>query len=142
MYNIRLISMTPQRLKQISVVETIYIVIIYFVKLSLLALFRRLFDVYRTSRILVYVGVAFCTVITIPFLGVAITRNVQCTVPDAMLHAVCHPETASITIVIYSALNVVSDFYILFIPIRQLKSLNMDKRRKMGLIALFMVGFV
>jgi hypothetical protein len=142
MYNIRLISMTPEKLLQLTVVETIYIVIIYFVKLSILALFWRLFNVDKASRILIYVGIAFSTIITIPFLGVAISRNVRCTGPSAQFESVCHANITSATNAIYSALNVVSDFYLLFIPMRQLNSLHVSKRRKMGLIALFMVSFV
>ncbi|KAL1612154.1 hypothetical protein SLS60_000378 [Paraconiothyrium brasiliense] len=142
MYNIRLISMTKPRLVQFLVVEVIYIIIIYFVKLSLLALFHRLFSVSKSSRILVYVGVAFCTIITIPFFGVAITRTVRCAGPNVLNEAVCHAKITGLTNVLYSALNVVSDFYILLIPMRQLKGLHMNKHRKIGLIALFMIGFV
>ncbi|PVH99411.1 hypothetical protein DM02DRAFT_656464 [Periconia macrospinosa] len=142
MYNVRLISMTPQRLLQIQVVETIYVVIIYLVKLSILALFYRLFNASKSARILVYFGLAFCTIITIPFFGVAVSRNVRCNGPKALSEPVCLAKTTSLTTVIYSALNVVSDFYILLIPIRQLQGLHMQRRRKMGLIVLFMVGFV
>ncbi|KAF2790578.1 hypothetical protein K505DRAFT_364585 [Melanomma pulvis-pyrius CBS 109.77] len=134
--------MTPERLLQLTVVETIYIVIIYFVKLSILALLHCVFNVSKSSGILIYVGVAFCTIITVPFFSVVISRNVRCTGPNAVYESVCHANTTSLTNAIYSALNVVSDFYILFIPIRQLKSLHMNRHRKMGLIALFMVSFV
>jgi hypothetical protein len=142
MYNVRLINMTQKRLLQLSIVETIYIIIIYLVKLSILALFHRIFNVSKSSRILIYVGVTFCTIITIPFFGVAISRNALCNGASAVNQSVCQPKTTSLTTTIYSALNILSDFYILFIPIRQLKGLHMNRHRKMGLIALFMVGFV
>lgn len=142
MYNIRLISMTPERLLQLTVVETIYIVIIYFVKLSILALFYRIFNVSNASRILIWIDIVFCTIITIPFLGVAISRNFRCNGPQAVFESVCHANITSLTTVLYSVLNVVSDFYILFIPIRQVKSLHIKRHRNMGLIAVFMVGFV
>jgi len=38
-------------------------------------------------------------------------------------------------------MNVLSDFYILAIPIRELYGLNMEKKKKIGVILLFMAGF-
>lgn len=41
-----------------------------------------------------------------------------------------------------SAINVVSDFYILLIPLAAISNLQLPKKRKLGLFAIFFTGFL
>lgn len=92
---------------------------------------------------MIWIGMAACTLITIPYLGVIITRAVRCTEPATILvNTFCHTKTTSTAVVAFAALNMTTDFFILLIPIIRFRSLNVNKRKRMGLIGIFAFGFL
>ncbi|KAF2478405.1 uncharacterized protein BDR25DRAFT_365656 [Lindgomyces ingoldianus] len=143
MWDIRALSVTHQRLVSLLVMDDVITAAAYLTRISILLLYYRLFQVYDTSCRLVCIGMTACTLITIPYLGVIITRAVRCTEPTAILtNTFCHTNTISIAVVTFAGLNMITDFFILLIPIHRFWSLNVSKKKKMGLIAIFAAGFL
>lgn len=141
-WDIRAISLTEAKIRQLSSVDIVYGVVMYFVKMSLLFLYYRLFKVYTTSRKLIYVGMFMCTLITLPYVGIAISRVVVCSSFKINLEHLtyCYTKPVNTSVVTFSTANVINDFYILLIPIMRVRGLHVDSRSKIGLAAIFMVG--
>ncbi|PVI08694.1 hypothetical protein DM02DRAFT_471003, partial [Periconia macrospinosa] len=114
----------------------------YLTRVSIFLLYYRLFKVYDFSRRLIWTGVVVCTIVTIPYFGVIITRAVRCTESTAILKdTYCLTKTTSTAVVTFGALNMITNFFILFIPIHRFRSLNVDRNKKIGLIG-FAAGFL
>lgn len=123
-----------------SGVGIIYPIVILFVKLSLFLLYLRVFGVRRTFRFLVYGGITFCVLCYTAYTGYSIGTTVLCNGIEAEAHALC--KNANVITVFSGAINVVTDFYLLALPVVPLTQLHMQTRRKLGLIAIFMTGFM
>jgi len=113
------------------------------VKLSILFLYYRLFSVYDSSRKLVYGGIFLCTLITIPYVGVAIARIVVCSGFKIVLEHLtfCYTKPVNTTIVTFGVFNTISDFYILAIPLNRVLKLHVTRKARLGLLAVFLVAF-
>ncbi|KAL8821067.1 MAG: hypothetical protein Q9223_000829 [Gallowayella weberi] len=104
-------------------------------KMSILLLLYRLFAPNKRFRYFVYIGLlwailTFCTSLVV-----------------ALALCVPRPREAFISLqdiwaVVQGALNVLLDFYILYIPVPIIWKLQMGRNRKFGVIAIFMTGFV
>ena len=117
-----------------------YVIGIFFVKLSILLLYIRIFGLQRSFRILVYCGIIFCVLFHGAYLGSSIAEPVLC-VSTRATSPIC--TSAAKAIIIYtSVLNVCTDIYILVLPIRQIMGLQMRKRQKIGLLGVFLSGIV
>ncbi|KAF2469382.1 uncharacterized protein BDR25DRAFT_304490 [Lindgomyces ingoldianus] len=141
-WDIRAISLTEAKIKRLSAIDIIYGIVMYFIKMSLLLLYYRLFQVYSSSRKLVLGGIFMCTLISLPYVGVAISRVVICSSFKVNLEHLtyCYTKPVNTAVATFGAANVISDFYILTIPIARVRSLSIDSRAKMGLAAIFTVG--
>ena len=82
----------------------------------------------------------FCVLYTIVFWGVSITLIVKCDSLQSLDIAFC--VDSGITIVVMTIVGVVTDFYILALPIKVVMSLNIKRRKKFGLAAIFLCGLV
>jgi hypothetical protein len=141
-WDIRAISLTEAKIRQLSAVDIVYGVVIFFVKMSLLFLYYRLFSVYASSRKLIYGGIFMCTLITLPYIGIAISRVVVCSSFKINLEHLtyCYTKPVNTAVLVFGVANVINDFYILAIPMLRVKSLHVESRAKIGLVAIFLVG--
>ncbi|KAH6665711.1 hypothetical protein B0J14DRAFT_210540 [Halenospora varia] len=121
MWDIRLLSLTRQVLLVMIITNNVICICSYLVRLSLLLLYYRLFKISRSSRRLIWIGMALCTTITTSFLAVLLAT--------LRIKGGPTPE-ANDQLVVFDVLNIVSDCYILMIPLRQMKQLSMDSARK------------
>jgi hypothetical protein len=107
-------------------------------KLAILMLYFRLFNVYRFLRIMIHVGI-WTTVI---LHGTTIIAAMAvCTTDNALAYSKCSGKTTTIALVA-SVVNVLSDFYILLIPVLGVWKLHMNVRRKLGVLAVFSTGLL
>ncbi|KAF2875743.1 hypothetical protein BDV95DRAFT_280713 [Massariosphaeria phaeospora] len=143
-WDIRALSLSASKIQRLSSVDIVYGLVIYTIKVSILLLYYRLFSVYSSSRRLIYGGIAICTIITLPYLGMAIARAVVCSSFKVVLEHLtfCYTRPVNSSIVSFSAANVISDFYIFAVPISRVRRLHVDRKAKVGLLAVFIVGFV
>lgn len=112
-------------------------------KLSLFLLYLRLFSVDHTTRRLIYLGIAT----TCLFYFASILVGIIACIPwkgETRLAALASPRCARAKFLGYvsSFFNVVSDLYLLVIPMNIVRKLQMPGRKKLGLIVLFMFGFL
>lgn len=120
--------------------STLYIIAVGFAKLSVLTLYLRFFEVMPTSRILIWLGIAFTTASSFAFLGIEIFQATQCIRLDRFSTA-SFCTKMPLVVVAQAAINVFLDFYILAIPLQRVLKLKLAVRKKLGVFALFGIGF-
>ncbi|KAL8689615.1 MAG: hypothetical protein Q9218_004757 [Villophora microphyllina] len=126
-----------------SVVSTaIYGPIIFVVKLALFLLFLHLFGRLRWMRYLVWFGIAITGCFYISGMGVVFglcaPRDGKTWLETSMTPQCRNLEDYGIA---QGTMNLVSDFYLLIIPIPAVFSLQLPQKKKFGVIAIFMTGF-
>lgn len=134
---------TPSYFKIIFSATIIAALGLLFSKLSVLLLLFRLFSPTQAFRYLVYIAIIWATLITLTSLIVA---GALCapwsgeSFNSLMVVERCtHQATWA---VVQGALDMLLDFYILYLPIPMVWKLHMEQRRKVGVIAIFMTGFM
>lgn len=112
-----------------------------FVKVSILLLYYRLFSIDRNVRYLIWAGIILQVIGYSAFTGCAIGLEVICT--DAAI-----AETNAFCVNSYkvtytqSLFSVVTDFYVLLLPVGVVLKLQLSPRRKIGVIMVFMTGLL
>ena len=116
---------------------------IFLAKLSILLMYRRLFDTARTGKthylihILIWANSAFY----ITNFGATVFQCVpRAKIWNPTLKGGCVNLLAAF--IAGSAINVVSDFSILLLPLYRLSKLKIPTRRKIGVLAIFAVGLL
>lgn len=107
-------------------------------KLSILMLYFRLFNVYRTFSILIHIGIWFNVILFVIPSTVSFTL---CTKPTAIEYLKCSPTLTRVAFVT-SLGGVIGDFYILIIPILAVRKLTLNNKRKLGVLAIFSTGLL
>ncbi|KAL8805010.1 MAG: hypothetical protein Q9182_002212 [Xanthomendoza sp. 2 TL-2023] len=112
-------------------------------KTSILLLLYRLFAPDKRFRYFVYIGLLWATVIFCTSLVLALVfcvpRPGEAFSSPQVVHRAAHQD---IWAVVQGTLNVLLDFYILYIPVPIIWKLKMGRKRRFGVIAIFMTGFV
>lgn len=118
-------------------------------KIALLTYYRRLFIVNQTwIRVFWWINLVFATILGI---GTTLFYIFQCTPvdyywkrgnPTAGVTGHCADSGSLAEVAIPQILSMASDFFILLLPIVTILGLKMNMKRKLGLMAVFSVGFV
>ena len=122
----------------------IYSPAIFLAKLSILLQFRRLFDVARTGKthIAIHVLIWANFWFYFPYLGATVF---QC-VPRAKIWDIFITTGGCINLkaafIAASAINVVSDFSILLLPLYRIQQLKIATKKKIGVMSIFAVGLL
>ena len=114
-----------------------------FSKLSILLLYFRLFSSNIRFRNLIYVGILWTMLINV-------TSIIVCAALCAPRRGESFGNYTSINrcaqlgtwALVQGSLNVVLDFYILYLPVPVLWSLKLNRKRKLGVLAIFMTGMM
>ncbi|KAJ5633330.1 NAD(P)-binding protein [Penicillium lividum] len=109
-----------------------------FAKISILFLYKRLFPL-RREIIAVWVGIVAIAVLYIFCICIAIVSMVKCAELSQLETSYCKFDSGTM-ITIQSVINVVTDFYVLLLPIPRLVKLQVSRRRRIGLLLTFMSG--
>jgi len=135
---------SPEKLivwgKYLVAIEFLYFGSVNIPKLAILALYRRLFEPRRGTRMMVHLLIGALIGLTISTLIVAtvacrpFAANWDFTIPGA----VCINKAAFF--IWGSVPNIITDIIMLILPIRVIWNLQTTKRLKFGLIATFTVG--
>ena len=114
-----------------------------FSKLSILLLLLRLFSPTKRFRYMVYFGIIWTTLISLTSIIVASAlctpRKHELFSSLSVAERCTHEETWA---VVQGVLNVCLDFYILYLPIPMVWKLQLGLQRKIGVMAIFMTGFM
>ena len=109
-----------------------------FVKLSILLLFLRLFSANKSIRSWIYVGI----ITTLLNHGIGtILAITLCTPSDPIGYSKCSSRLNPLDVVI-SVINIISDFYILILPLFVISTLQMRRKKKLTVGAVFLTGFL
>lgn len=128
--NVRLLSATA----------FIYPFVIYFVKASILLLYLRIFGVDTVVRFSCHFALVFFTLFYIAYVGVQGGFLAKCVSSTALEDGLCKNLYA--LTVFQSAFNVASDVFVFALPIHRIMQLQVTKRQKLGLLAIFLAGLV
>ncbi|RAK75465.1 NAD(P)-binding protein [Aspergillus fijiensis CBS 313.89] len=109
-----------------------------FAKISILLLYKRVFPLHR-EIVAVWIGIVADAVLYTFCIAVAIGSLVQCAELSQLEAPYCK-FTSGTMITIQSVINVVTDFYVLLLPIPRLLKLQVSRRRRIGLLVTFMSG--
>ena len=130
--------------KMIIVIDMLYGPIAFCAKLSLFLLYYRLFARHQWIRYLVYLGVASAaamyTASTIVYGYLCLPRRGQGWV-EAGLSSRCHRQFILASYV-RGPFNVVSDLYLLFLPLPAVWQLQIPLRKRLGIATIFLTGFL
>ena len=113
------------------------------IKVTLFLLILHIFNTLRWIRVLVYIGLLFNVLFYFSGSGVLIALCAPRAGQDYAYAARterCRRSTAFG--IVQGVFGIVSDFYLLLIPIPAVLGLQMPWRRKFGVIAIFMTGLV
>ncbi|KAL8972881.1 MAG: hypothetical protein Q9183_000308 [Haloplaca sp. 2 TL-2023] len=121
----------------LNTISAFYGPTMFFTKLTLFILYYRLFNPSKIMRYLIYFGIGFNFLFYTIYLFI---YALMC--PNTSERAATCTGRVKDLGVATSAINVVSDFYILVIPLAAISGLQLRAKRKWGLIAIFFTGFL
>ncbi|KAI9814561.1 MAG: hypothetical protein M1827_003116 [Pycnora praestabilis] len=140
LWDIRIIALTAADLQKIDALAILYPIIIFFVKLSIALLVIRLFGIHKRTRYLAYFGIVFCFLFYTAYMGTQIGTAVLCNSASSGSIALC--ANGDILTIISGVINVVTDFYLLALPIPAVMGLKLRRGQRAGLLVVFLAGFV
>ncbi|KAL8728135.1 MAG: hypothetical protein Q9181_005452 [Wetmoreana brouardii] len=116
---------------------------IFFIKLALFLLYLHLFGRLRWMRYSVWFGITitglfYVSGLIVPF-GLCAPRGGKTWLDMSMTPRCRNSEDYGIA---QGVMNLISDFYLLIIPIPAVMSLQLPQKKKFGVIAIFMTGFL
>ena len=135
-----------QWIKLVNVGEIMYSVVILVAKLSILLLYLRLFVPARSQKTWAYYAIIFVIIFNIIFYTIATFIRAFCCTPrakiwDPNLPGTCINHYNMYTIIIVNAgLNVISDIFIILIPMSMIWKLHVSRKRKFKISAFFFLG--
>ncbi|KAI4283132.1 MAG: hypothetical protein L6R38_002396 [Xanthoria sp. 2 TBL-2021] len=107
----------------------------FFTKLSLLLLYYRLFAPDRMTKYLVFFGIFYCFILYTSYL---LLTFLLC---QSQIVSTCKHQW-NLFLLITSGLNVLGDFYLLFVPLVAVAKLRIPFRQKLGVSAVFFTGLL
>jgi sterol-4alpha-carboxylate 3-dehydrogenase (decarboxylating) len=110
-----------------------------FAKISLLLLYRRIFDIEQGLKIAIWIGIVFIAVFYSAYAFLSIGSMALCIGLAQLDNSYC-VFMEGIMVAITSFVNVFTDFYILILPIPRILRLRLQARRKIGLLFVFASG--
>ncbi|KAH7074913.1 hypothetical protein BKA63DRAFT_513979 [Paraphoma chrysanthemicola] len=140
MWDIRAVTLTRPNLLRMNQMSMAYCIAVCFAKLSVLLLYRRFFRVIRLTNMLIWSGIGFNILITLVFMGFVIAQALECLGLEGLSKSFCTDVDKVTTS--QAAINVFLDFYILFVPLQQVFQLKVSTKRKLGVAAIFSLGFL
>lgn len=127
--------------KIMSANTIIFPVAVLFSKISILLLYLRLFKIDRRLRLNIYVGLFVMALFHTAMTGIGIGTVVKCVGLSASTSPFCNDASGSIQLS-QSAFNIMTDFWILLLPMPLLKKLQLPQARKIGLYFVFGAGLL
>lgn len=112
---------------------------IFFAKVSILLVYLRLFEINRPLRISIHVGLVLMALFHAAIVGVGIATVIKCVGLAGSTLQFCKDASGSVQLT-QSAFNVVTDLWILILPMPLVRKLQLPRSRKIGLFFVFGAG--
>jgi sterol-4alpha-carboxylate 3-dehydrogenase (decarboxylating) len=110
-------------------------------KLSILLLYLRIFKVNRALRLTVYLGITFMVLYYTAIIGVAIGSIVKCNGLAQLSSRFCKNYAKPVT-AMNAAVNVLTDFHVLAVPILCIIKLQLSLKHRLGLLLVLGSGIM
>ena len=104
-------------------------------------LYLRIFNVNRALRLSIYGGMIFQVLYYTAMIGLGIGSIVECNGPSQGNKQFCKNYGKPV-VVLNATVNVVTDIYMLLLPIPCVLKLQLGKRHRLGLLLVFATGIV
>ncbi|KAE8414778.1 hypothetical protein BDV36DRAFT_236484 [Aspergillus pseudocaelatus] len=139
MWDVRAINLiNPSSNRKLSAGGITFPWTVCFAKISILLLYKRIFPL-RREIIAVWVGIVADAVLYAFCIAIAIGSMVKCAELSQLRDPYCKFNSGTM-ITIQSVINVITDFYVLLLPIPRLVKLQVSRRRQIGLLLTFLSG--
>lgn len=113
---------------------------IFLVKLSILLLYLRIFSIKRSLRYLIWIGIASQILFLPTYTVYYIIQDYKCLSLAAQGTSFC--RNGYIFLVVQATYNVLTDIYIILLPIPAVRKLQIPMRKKTGVIVIFAAGSI
>ena len=116
----------------------------FFIKASILVLYLRIFSPLWRVKLLIYLGIA---IILLTNATISILFAALCTPRNGQLYTVqyntsqCFENATNLTLA-SAIVNFISDLYLLLLPLPLVWNLQLTRKRRLGIIAIFMTGIL
>lgn len=117
----------------------VFSVTVFSAKTSILLLYFRIFSISTPSRISIHIGILVMALFCAASVGIAIGSVVKCVGIAAITLPYCRNVNGPVQL-LTCGFNVVTDFWILILPMPHIWKLQLPHRRKVGLAAVFAAG--
>ncbi|KAK9438605.1 hypothetical protein VB005_06752 [Metarhizium brunneum] len=143
-WDIPVSAATSELMKETCAITAVYDVSAALTKVSLLALFLRIFARSRRSKMMIWAGIGFTVASYATLLGAWIYYSAphQGEGWSDPIYRVRTGRDTPVISVVFGALAIFTDFYIIAIPITAISSLNLSTKKKFGVSALFVTGLL
>lgn len=125
----------------VLLLESLGPIVVFIIKLSLILQFLCIFGRLRWMKLAAYYGI---TVMGLYYLSIVIARLAMCAPRGSETYVIslstAHCRRVKVTGAITGGFNIVSDLYLLLLPIPAVLGLNRTLREKLGVLAIFMTG--
>lgn len=102
-------------------------------------LYLRIFNVNRALRLLIYFGILFQALFYSAMIGVAIGSIVECSSSAEATNQFCVNYSRPV-VVLNAVVNVITDIYVLLLPIPRVLKLQLSNKHRVGLLLVFTTG--
>ena len=123
-----------------SSLAVMYVLAILLTKLSICFLYLRIFGIHKTFSTCVKAGIWFCVVYYTAGLGLGIAQVTKCATISTIGDPLC-VQTQNLTLW-QAVINVTTDIYLLVLPLAPISHLQMRRRKKFGVLLIFLSGLV
>lgn len=139
LWDVRAITLLnhPSYIRRWNASSIVYPITIFTIKTSILLFYLRIFTVHKGLRWTIFIGIGCLAVFYSWYLAMAAASVSLCTLDTAALYICRHYYGITLA---QGVINVITDFYILLLPIRRMLKLQIRNRKKLGLLAIFLSG--
>jgi hypothetical protein len=122
--------------------DTVYLTVVFLIKLSILFTYKRLFGIYNWTRRLIWVGFVIVTITAIVGIIISGHRTAKCADPSVLTIPICRRKTVIRALLAFAVCGTATDFYTLSIPVWRTAKMQMNGRKKLGLLVIFLGGLL
>ncbi|KAI8949431.1 hypothetical protein F4801DRAFT_401578 [Xylaria longipes] len=117
-----------------------YQITTFFTKLSILLLYLRLFSVHELFALIANISIVIITLFYIPLVGLGIGFLATCNDLMKLVEShFCRSYNGPV-LLLNASFNVITDLWLLLLPLPLLMKLQLQPRQKLGLVAVFAAG--
>ena len=132
--------------KWVNTSAIVYCVVVFFIKLSILLQYLRIFAPTRKGNMFMFIGAQLCIWINLIFYSVVTVFSIWLCTPRAKIWNPLleggHCFNASKIFLATGIFNVISDFVILILPMPAVWKLQLPRKRKFLMTAIFGMGLL